>query len=234
MSIPLPSLDRPSVSRPAAHLAGPLAAECDLSAYRLAGGTALAWDFGHRRSDDLDFFTRTPAQLGPEEQLRIAGAMRRLDPEAQVDVSKPGTVHALVRSCKVSVFELPGKWLSEPVRVAEGLSLATVEEIAAMKLVAVSTRSSKKDFYDLHALLIHGYSADRMFSALDRMYPGEIDLGVGYHIALALRDFSDAELDPDPIALDGTTWAQAKKSAEKLSDDLSRHLGSQSRRGRIL
>lgn len=156
---PLPSIDRPAVSRPAALLAGPLARNCDLSGYRLAGGTALAWDFGHRRSDDLDFFTRSVGLLDAAAQERIAEGLRALDPEARIDLSQPRTVHATVWGCKVSFFELPGQWLAEPVRVAEGIGLATIEEIAAMKLVAVSTRSAKKDFFDLHALAGRGYAA---------------------------------------------------------------------------
>lgn len=229
----LPSIDRPAVSRPAVQLAGPLARACDLSEYRLAGGTALAWDLGHRRSDDLDFFTRTAGLLHPAEQERIAAALRALDPESEVDTSQPRTLHALVHGCKVSVFELPGRWLAEPVRTAEGIGLATVAEIAAMKLVAVSTRSAKKDFFDLHALAARRFTAERMFSALQEMYPGDIDLDVGYHVARALMDFTDAEMEPDSIVLDGTTWNEAKRSASGLSNVLLMHLAALKRSGVI-
>lgn len=198
---------------------------------RLAGGTALAWNLRHRRSDDLDFFTRTAGLLDGAEQERIAGALRALDADAEVDVSQPRTLHAVVRGCKVSVFELPGQWLSEPARAAEGIGLATVDEIASMKLVAVSTRSSKKDFFDLHALAARGFSAERMFSGLRGMYPGDIDLGVGHHVARALTDFSDAEVEPDPIVLDGTTWKEAKRSAARLAADLAAHLAGLARAG---
>lgn len=233
MNSPLPSLDRPSVSRPAAALAGALGATCDLSAYRLAGGTALAWDFGHRRSDDLDFFTRASGRLDGAEQERIAAVFRTLDVDAQVDISQPETIHAVVRGCKVSVFGLGGNWLGEPVRVAEGIGLATAEEIAAMKLIAVSTRSAKKDFFDLHALAIRGYSAERLFSALRRMHPGEIDFDVGDHVVRALTDFGDAELDPDPIVLDDATWAVVKRSAGQLAASLRHHVAELHRSGAL-
>lgn len=221
---PLPSIDRPAVSRAAVLLAGPLGSRCDLTAYRLAGGTALAWEYGHRRSDDLDFFTRMPGLLDAAEQQRIAGDLRALDPDAQIDASQSRTIHAVVRGCKVSVFGLGGQWISPAVQVSEGFGIATVEEIAAMKLIAVSTRSAKKDFFDLHALYQRGFSAERMFSALGNMHPGEIDRDVGDHIARALTDFSDAELDPDPIILDDTTWFDAKRTAEHLASDLQQHL----------
>ena len=226
-----PSLDRPAVSRPAAALAGPLGASCDLSGYRLAGGTALAWALGHRRSDDLDFFTRIQGFLDRVEQERIASVLRELDTTARIDVSQPQTIHAVVRDCKVSFFGIGGRWLSEPVQLAEGFGLATIEEIAAMKLVAVSTRSARKDFFDLHALASRGHSAEAMFSSLRDMYPDDIDLEVGLHVARALTDFSDADLDPDPILLDRVSWNEAKRSAQRLASDLQRHLRDLQRSG---
>lgn len=91
---PRPSIDREAVSRPAAELAGPLAAACDLSAYRRAGGTALAWALGHRRSEDLDFFNRVPGHLDTQEQMRLARALRSLDSAAELDMSQADTLHA--------------------------------------------------------------------------------------------------------------------------------------------
>ncbi|MBW3570563.1 MAG: nucleotidyl transferase AbiEii/AbiGii toxin family protein [Gemmatimonadetes bacterium] len=226
-----PSLDRPAVSRHAAALAGPLGASCDLSGYRLAGGTALAWALGHRRSDDLDFFTRVPGFLHPIEQDRIASVLRQLDTTARIDVSQPQTIHAVVRDCKVSFFGLGGRWLSDAVQLTEGFGLATTEEIAAMKLIAVSTRSARKDFFDLHALASRGHSAEAMFSSLRSMYPNEIDVDVGLHVARALTDFSDAELDPDPVLLERVTWSEAKRSAQHLASDLQRYLRDLQRSG---
>lgn len=226
-----PPIDRPSVSRAAVRLAGPLGSRCDLTSYRLAGGTALAWDLGHRRSDDLDFFTRVPGLLSETEQRRIADDLRAIDPDAQIDVSQPHTIHSVVLGCRLSVFGVGGEWLYDAVPVAEGFGVATVEEIAAMKLIAVSTRSAKKDFFDLHALHRRGYSVERMFSALSRMHPAEVDAEVGDHVVRALTDFADAELDPDPVVLDGSTWSQAKRVAEVLASDLQKHLTLLRRKG---
>lgn len=100
-----------------------------------------------------------------------------------------------------------------------------------MKLIAVSTRSAKKDFYDLHGLVEGGFTAARMLSALRSVYPGEIDLDVGRHVALALTDFHVANPDPDPIVFDGTTWKAARRSAERLAAELTLHLTSLDRSG---
>jgi hypothetical protein len=151
--------------------------------------------------------------------------------DARIDISHPQTIHAVVLGCRLSVFGLSGQWLSEAVPVAEGFGIATVPEIAAMKLIAVSTRSAKKDFFDIHALHRQGYTAGEMYDALSRMHPGEIDLEVGHHVARALTDFSDAELDPNPVVLNGATWSDAKRTAGRLSADLQRHLDGLRRRG---
>lgn len=87
----------------------------------------------------------------------------------------------------------------------------------------MSTRSAK-DFFDLHALASGGCTAARMFDSLERMYPGEVDADAGRHIALVLTDFSDAELDPEPLVLDGTTWEDAMRTAVQLAAELGRHL----------
>ena len=111
--------------------------------------------------------------LDAAEQARLATALRQLESTATVDLSQEETLHAVVGDCNVSFFGRPGTWLSEPVPVSEGFGLATAEEIAAMKLIAI---------------------------------------------------FSDAELDPEPIVLDQTTWDTVKRGAERLATELRRHL----------
>lgn len=96
--------------------------------------------------------------------------------------------------------------------------LASVDDVAAMKMVAIQTRSAKKDFYDLHALKRHGYGAQRLYD-LARSATPVIDAEVAHHLVRCLMDFTDAEMDPDPISLDGTTWDMARRSAEQLSND---------------
>lgn len=222
---PMPSFDRPAVHRPAVTLAMPLARALDLSAYRLAGGTALAWALGHRRSDDLDFFTRIPSHVDGTEQQRIVAALTTMDPHATIRAVAHATVHATVHGCRISFFGVDGNWLSAPTAVAEGLNLATIDEIAAMKLVAVASRSTKKDFFDLHSLCSRGMDARYMFSLMQQMYgPKRVDLGAGQHLVRALVDFSDAEGEEDPMVYDGTRWTTARDSAVRLSAELKAYL----------
>jgi hypothetical protein len=223
------SIDRPCVSRPAVGAGRLLAERLDLSKFRLAGGTALAWALGHRRSDDLDFFTREPGGLGLAAQTRLASNLRTLPDVGSVDLHGERTLHATVMGCRVSFFEIQGKWLSSVEMTKEGLALARLDDIAAMKVVSVLTRSAKKDFYDLHALRQHGYGAVRLFELAKGSLPDLIDAEVAQTLVRALLDFSDADLDPDPMSLDGTTWKAAKQTASALSHELEAAL----RRNRI-
>lgn len=67
------------------------------------------------------------------------------------------------------------------------------------------------------------------FFDLARAAVPEIDAEAADQLVRALADFTDAELDPDPISLNGTTWTAAKRTAEHLS----REVASLLRRGRI-
>jgi predicted nucleotidyltransferase component of viral defense system len=114
-------------------------------AFILAGGTALAVHLGHRRSIDLDFFS--------DHAFRPEVLERALDPLGAVTIAnEEGTLHARIGSCKVSFLHDPYPWIAEQIEL-EGLRLAGVPDIAAMKVIAISQRGTRKDFFDLFRIL---------------------------------------------------------------------------------
>lgn len=186
-----------------------------LSAFRLAGGTALAWHLGHRISEDLDFFTFEPDAVSPAgpvatalETVADAGSLRAAE----------RTMHASVRGCRVSFFAVDGSWFDPAHQVSEGFGLASVREIAAMKLVAVMTRCAKKDFYDLVAISESGISLAEMVSCAERMYHGFAEALP--HLRRALVYFEEAEDDPDPESLAPQTWPEVKRTMLSLARQL--------------
>lgn len=208
------SLRRPGVTSAAAGAARILAASVDLEPFRLAGGTALAWHLGHRLSEDVDFFSFD------SRAIHASGVARSIEA-----IADPGsihederTLHARIAGCSVSFFEIDGRWIDPPVRVVEGLSLATVLEVAAMKLVAVMTRCAKKDFYDLVAIDDHGITISRMVDAAQRMYAG-FDAALP-HLRRSLAYFDEAETDPDPVSTRGITWPEVKRRVTMIARDL--------------
>lgn len=89
----------------------------------------------------------------------------------------------------------------------ENIRMASLEDIAAMKLDAITGRGSKKDFYDLYFLL-HHYSIDELFSFYTEKYPHQTT----FHVVRSLTYFDDAEIQPNPIVFDETiTWEVVKE-----------------------
>ena len=92
------------------------------------------------------------------------------------------------------------------VRLEEGLRMLAVEDIAPMKLDAISGRGSKKDFYDVYYLLQY-FTLDEMFGLYLEKYPHQTT----FHVLRSLAYFNDAENDPDPFIMDTTVkWQQVK------------------------
>jgi hypothetical protein len=124
-------------------LAGPVLAQ---HGYYLAGGTALAIHLGHRRSLDLDWFTaeRLPDPMALAQSLRDEGI-----PFATGQTA-PGTLHGQVQNVRMSRFEFRYPLLEALVLWEEvGMRLASLDDLACMKLSAIAQRGSRKDFYDL-------------------------------------------------------------------------------------
>jgi hypothetical protein len=175
----------------------------------------LAWHLGHRLSEDLDFFSFIPDTLDDAGCTALVAELRRIQPDGEPFRSGERTVHGSVEGCRVSFFEITGGWLAPPTRVAEALDLATVEEIAAMKLVAVMPRCAKKDFFDLAAIAGRGMTMRAMVDAGRRMFPG-FDQPRD-HLRRALVYFDEAELDPGPILLTPMRWPAVKTAIQTLA-----------------
>ncbi|MEN6401622.1 MAG: nucleotidyl transferase AbiEii/AbiGii toxin family protein, partial [Armatimonadia bacterium] len=162
-----------------------------LSSYApvLAGGTALALHLGHLMSFDFDFFT--VQHFEPPAVLRD---VQRVCAPVDVLQLQAGTVVVLVHGVKVSLFEYPYP-LVGPVSSFEGASVASVLDVAAMKLVAILQRGAKRDFVDLWAVLQHVPFRQVAHVALLRFGPTLLEPVV---IGKALVWFADADTQPDP------------------------------------
>lgn len=209
------SLQRPGVTPAAVSAAAVLGRSLNLESFRLAGGTALAWHLGHRLSEDLDFFSFIPQSIGPILQ----DALQTISEDGSVRTGER-TLHARVSGCSVSFFEVEGRWFDSPHTISEGFGLASVREIAAMKLVAVMTRCAKKDFYDLAAISERGILLPEMIDCGRRMYDG-FDAALP-HLYRSFGYFDEAESDPDPVSTTGTGWRAVKEKIARLRQDFPR------------
>jgi len=167
--------------------------------FRLAGGTALALHFGHRRSVDLDFFSTEPFV----EEIVVGGLLAA---GGTIVAREERTVHALVEGVKCSFFGYPYRWISSGIPF-HGIELAGVPDIAAMKVVAIAQRGTKKDFFDLYEIL-RGISIQEVKTWFLEKY-GDRRVNC-YHVVRSLVFFEEAEGEPDPVSLNGTTWEEVK------------------------
>jgi len=172
-----------------------------LSGWTLAGGTGLAFRLGHRVSEDLDFFRTDDIDVrGLHDVLARQGSYETLQ-EAD------HTLTVLIHDTKISFFRVgdPLLFKATPWRF---FSIADIQDIALMKLVAVSGRGSRKDFADLYMILQNEPSLTAYFDLLPRKYDARrVNT---YHILKSLTYFDDAEIEPMPQMRVPFDWDECK------------------------
>lgn len=174
-----------------------------LADFCLVGGTNLALRLGHRLSIDLDLFTNIPFDSEGIYRLiekQFAGVVMASQSEQ--------TLFLFINDLKVDVVLLPYPWLY-PFEKSDGIRLASMPDIAAMKLSAIARRGVKKDFWDIAALLDE-YSLEEMVDFYKAKYSSR-DI---FHLLRSLVYFEDAESQKDPDPLKKQSWKQVKIKVE--------------------
>ncbi len=167
---------------------------------RLVGDTALALQLGHRKSIDLDMFgiiDASPEDI--QEACKEAG-------ELEISKTSKNINIYWIDSIKVDCVNYPYEWLDE-CRIIDGVRLASVNDIAAMKISAIINRGTKKDFIDLHFLL-QEMSLNHILDLYDKKYSD----GSRFIAIKSLTYFEDAETDPMPFMFNDITWGNVKSS----------------------
>ena len=172
-----------------------------LGGFYLTGGTALTLHFGHRESDDLDFFSQRP--FNSQRLLQHLEPMGRLE---NIELDK-GTLNAFINKVKVQFLYYPYRLL-EKSRMWKGIAISSLIDIACTKCVTISTRGSKKDFIDMYALLQH-YSLKEILRKVKQKYQ-EIDYSEPA-ILKSLVYFEEAEQQPMPRLHINVEWEEVKK-----------------------
>ncbi len=185
--------------------------------FYLAGGTALALHFGHRYSDDLDFFSEEKNAL----DFARRSALRSLFDEASLTIlyDNDSTFVINWQGIGVSFFCLDFYPLVRPVFLVEGIRVASVEEIGAMKLAALINRGNRKDMVDLYFILQH-VPLESLFEVAVVKYAKIRSFAVNAVRAMAY--FQDAESLPMPRMIDKTPWQKMKKFLEAKAIEAGR------------
>jgi len=175
--------------------------------FYLAGGTGLSLELGLRKSNDFDFFSSRPFA---EEKL-YADLSKVLGKKPQVISLGEGTCDVNADGIQISFFYYPHPLLAPLVSAAEikGLHLASLEDIAAMKMSAIGSRSVKKDFYDLYQILtLKNWKAEDLIALLNKKY-GKKGWGASYYV-MSLSYFDPTDADPLPQCYVPCNWDEIK------------------------
>ncbi len=176
-----------------------------LDRFYLAGGTGLALHAGHRLSQDLDFF----ASDAFDEETFLQ-QVQRCEGFALV-ARAPQTLHTTVQNTKVSFLGYAYPRLSPCTRFLD-IQVADERDIACMKLSAIASRGTKRDFVDFY-VCARKFGLGDLLQLFYRKY-SQIRYNK-LHILKSLTFFEDAEKDPMPHLLAPLDWDELKRFFER-------------------
>ena len=171
-----------------------------LENFYLAGGTGLALYLGHRLSHDLDFFTGDP--FNEDSMLQRAQRIHRFSLVGKA----PHTLNTTVEGVKVSFIGYAYPMLF-PVTKFEEVAVADARDIACMKISAIASRGTRRDFVDLY-VAAKAFGLQELLRLFQQKYARAAYNKL--HILKSLTYFEDAEKDPMPHMLFPFDWEEAK------------------------
>ncbi len=178
-----------------------------LREFRLAGGTSLALQIGHRKSIDFDLFGNLQGDnIELSQTLSVFDDVRLLHQTKNIHIFS-------INGIKVDIVNYPYPWLEQAV-ISNEISLAHMKDIAAMKLAAVTGRGTRKDFIDI-CFLLQIFTLDEMLE----FYMNKFKDGTVFTVLKSLTYFSDAETDIQPVMLIDLKWEDTKIIVNKQVQD---------------
>jgi len=173
----------------------------------LARGTSLALQMGHRTSLDFDFYSKE--DFNPEV---LSSKFQRIFENMKVERIARGTLIASINNVSFSMFHYPYDLIKKEV-VLEKTKMASIEDVSAMKLIAIAMRGKRRDFIDTYYLL-KKFRIKQLLRFVKQKYPKFEEM----MILKGLIYFNDAE-DEDlargiRVFDKNFSWKSAKKYIE--------------------
>jgi len=173
--------------------------------FYLAGGTALAIHLSHRISVDLDWFTPNSFADG----MILAQSLRNSNIDLDVEQVSSGTLHGSVKGVRVSFLQYQYPLLKPLERWNEmSCPLASLEDLACMKLSAIAQRGARKDFCDIYTLGKKSFSLSQMLGFYQKKFSIR-DIG---SVLYGLVYFDDAEGERMPRMLLDVSWREIRNT----------------------
>jgi hypothetical protein len=172
-----------------------------LENFYLAGGTGVALQLKHRVSLDLDFFT--------EKDIDTKTLIQKIKTRGKFSIEREteNTLIGIFNGIRVSFLKYDYPLLFD-LKQIKGIKIADFRDIGCMKIDAVSSRGTKRDFVDLFFICREVISLKNLLSLFKKKYKS-----VNYnmlHILKSLAYFEDAENNPMPKMILTTSWQEVK------------------------
>ena len=116
--------------------------------------------------------------------------------------------HGELSGAKVSFIAYPFFTPSMSKNKYGTITVMAPSDIAVMKIIAVSQRGRKRDFFDLYWICKNIQSLSEIISRVHKQYAIKQNLT---HILKSLVYFKDAESDPEPEIYFQASWKEVKE-----------------------
>lgn len=169
--------------------------------FYLAGGSAVALHLGHRFSFDLDFFCKEHFNI--DEVLQTLKELGSLETyQASAD-----TFNGKLNNLRISFFIYPYPVL-EPFQMYSNIQIASLMDLAAMKIDAITRRGTKRDFVDLFFISQYTFPLEK---AIELYFNKFHEFNISpVHVYKSLMYFDDAEPQEMPQMIAKSNWKEIK------------------------
>ena len=198
---------RESLTKPTLELVAQVAERPWADDVYLAGSAALALYVGHRTVRDLDLMTPANRLAGPERRDLLVDLLE-IDPEVRVETARDGYLYLRAGSgVALRLFHYPYPQVA-PEQEIEGLAVASAVDLGLMKIGAIISRGTKRDFVDLYLLARH-----LPLEALLDIAPDKFGHVRDFPLQAlkGLADFSLVEGEPMPQLTETLEWNEVER-----------------------
>lgn len=174
--------------------------------FYLAGSAALALYAGHRPVTDLDLMTNTNRLVSSERRDLLAD-LAATDPATEVETARDGYFFVrLEGGAGVRFYYYPYP-LVGPLEDFSGLAVASALDLGLMKLGALISRGTRRDFVDLYLLCRH-LPIESLLAAAEDKFGHVRDFPL--QALKGLADLSQVEGEPMPRLAQPLAWEEVE------------------------
>jgi hypothetical protein len=185
--------------------------------FYLAGSAALALYTGHRVVADLDLMSNAN-RLTPPERRDLLADLLEMEPATEVETARDGYLFARLAETGLRFFYYPYP-LVDPFADLNGLAVVSAADLGLMKLAAIISRGTRRDFVDLYLLCRTLPLADLLARAEDKF--GHVR-DFPLQALKGLADLSQVQGEPMPTLAAPLAWEEVEAWARSEVRTLGR------------